>query len=129
MRPLPVRPSTRTSTMLACGAMPTYSPADRVPFPAMIPATCVPCPPGSLVRRWSAKFTDARSRLVGGARSVAAGAREGSGAGVGAGVGVGGGVAGGVGAVVGVGAGWGVGEGAAGVGVGAGVALLVGVGV
>src|SRR5437773_10310155 len=51
IRPLPVLLKTRTSTMLASGATPTNSPAERVPFPAMIPATCVPCPPGSAVER------------------------------------------------------------------------------
>ena len=76
-RPLPVLPSTRTSTILACGAMPTNSPAERVPLPAMMPAMCVPCPPGSSAVRGSAKFTEARMRF-GPARSGSAATPESS---------------------------------------------------
>src|SRR5207247_8329654 len=46
-RPRPWPSSTFTSTMLARGAMPTNCPADLVPSPPIVPATCVPCPPSS----------------------------------------------------------------------------------
>src|SRR2546430_13613786 len=59
IRPLPVLLSTRTSTMLASGAMPTNSPADRAPFPAMIPRTSVPCAPASAQDPSSAQLADA----------------------------------------------------------------------
>ena len=61
-RPPPMLSSTRTSTMSACGATPTNSPADAAPLPAIVPAMWVPCPPGSAVTLLSAKLTDAITR-------------------------------------------------------------------
>src|SRR2546423_48376 len=62
-RPPPTLSSTRTSTMSDCGATPTNSPLDAAPFPAIVPAMCVPWPPGSGTSRLSAKLTDAITRF------------------------------------------------------------------
>ena len=45
--PLPSPSRTRTSTRPASGATPTNWPPERAPLPARMPATWVPCPPGS----------------------------------------------------------------------------------
>ncbi len=42
--PQPWLSSTLMFIIEACGATPIYSPPDDAPLPAMIPATCVPCP-------------------------------------------------------------------------------------
>src|SRR5438552_10818397 len=122
----------------------------------MIPATCVPCPPGSATERWSAKLTDARMRLAGVTRSGSAATPESRTATVtprpvvpcdqtwsaptsrgytaaaapGSGLAVVVSVTGGVALGLGVGAGWVVGVGdAAGAAVGTGVDTGVGAGV
>jgi hypothetical protein len=77
-RPLPTLSRTRTSTMFVCGAIPTNCPNELVPLPAMIPAMCVPWPPGSAVARWSAKLTEARTRFEGCVRSGSAATPESS---------------------------------------------------
>src|SRR6266498_718459 len=64
MRPPPSSVSTRTSAILAAGAMLTYSPAVLWPLLAMMPAIWVPYPPGSLLASGygSAKLAEATMR-------------------------------------------------------------------
>ena len=44
MVPCPLASSTFNETSVAAGAMPAFNPFESKPLPAMVPATCEPCP-------------------------------------------------------------------------------------
>src|SRR5256885_14490416 len=69
----PLAVITRTSTTFAPGATPVYAPPEAVPSPATMPATWVPCPPGSAGPARAAPAAAAVEAPAGPARPAPAG--------------------------------------------------------